>query len=282
MANDIVFLKPIGKVVSPVSNPVDEKWGDVVSEIHLKKEFASGLTGLETFSHIVVVYLMHESSWNADVDLVRRPQGRVDMPLTGIFAQRAKHRPNPVGITAVPVISITENVIKVKGLDAINNSPVIDIKPYFPVFDAVDDPVVPEWVNKLMEHYFFDELPRERNVLLVNAPALIKAAGELPKEIEEFFGRVNSKTDKISIARMKSPAGWSEPGQRPDFDEYSVVLKGMLRVAIRGTTIDVKQGQGVLCRRKEWVQYSTPDPDGAEYISVCMPAFSPELVHRDK
>lgn len=109
----------------------------------------------------------------------------------------------------------------------------------------------------------------------------IQAAGDMPKKIEEFVGRVNSKTDTVSIARMKSPSGWIEPGQTPEFDEYTVVLRGLLRVMTRTGAIDVKAGQAVIVRRNEWVQYSTPGTDGAEYIAVCLPAFSPEIVHRD-
>lgn len=115
----------------------------------------------------------------------------------------------------------------------------------------------------------------------IKAPAVITAAGNQPKIIEEFVGRVNSKTRDLSIARMKSPAGWSEPGQTPEFDEYTLVLSGMLRVATRQGTQDVRAGEAVIVRRGEWIQYSTPDPDGAEYIAVCLPAFSPDIVHRD-
>ncbi len=117
---------------------------------------------------------------------------------------------------------------------------------------------------------------------LIEKPAVIQAAGNKPKIIEEFFGRVNSKTLAVSIARMQSPGGWVEPGQTPEFDEYTVVLKGMLRVKSRGGTLDVKQGQGVLISKGEWVQYSSPEPGGAEYIAVCLPAFSPDTVHRDE
>lgn len=116
---------------------------------------------------------------------------------------------------------------------------------------------------------------------LISQPKVIEAAGNKPKRIEEFFGRVNSGTEAVSIARMVSPSGWLEPGQTPEFDEYTVVLKGMLRVASREGTLDVLPGQGVLVRGGEWVQYSTPAAEGAEYIAVCMPAFSPATVHRD-
>jgi len=116
---------------------------------------------------------------------------------------------------------------------------------------------------------------------LVTTPTRIVAAGNKPKAIDEYVGRVNSKTDAVSIAHMRSPAGWVEPGQTPEFDEYTVVLKGLLRVKHAGGTIDVRAGQAVIARRGEWVQYSSPEPEGAEYVAVCVPAFSPETVHRD-
>ncbi len=117
--------------------------------------------------------------------------------------------------------------------------------------------------------------------LPIRKPTVIRAAGNKPKIIEEFVGRVNSKTDAASIARMKSPSGWIEPGQTPEFDEYTLVLRGMLRVSSRSGTFDVNAGEAIITRKGEWVQYSTPGPEGAEYIAVCVPAFSPETVHRD-
>lgn len=133
---------------------MDEGWGEVKSEIHINEELAAGLSGVDSFSHIVVVFEMHQSSWNPAKDLVRRPQGRDDMPLIGIFAQRAKHRPNPVGVTAVRLLGLEANVLKVQGLDAIDGTPVLDIKPYFPQYDDVPDARNPEWVARLMEKYF--------------------------------------------------------------------------------------------------------------------------------
>ena len=115
----------------------------------------------------------------------------------------------------------------------------------------------------------------------LTTPTVIRAVGNKPKTIEEFIGRVNSKTEAVSIARMKSPAGWIEPGQTPEFDEYTLVLKGMLRVMTRSGVHEVQAGEAIIASRGEWVQYSTPGPDGAEYIAVCTPAFSPESVHRD-
>lgn len=116
---------------------------------------------------------------------------------------------------------------------------------------------------------------------LVPTPTRIQAAGNKPKIIEEFIGRVNTKTASTSIARMQSPAGWVEPGQRPEFEEFTVVLRGMLRVKTEKETLDVRAGQAVIAHRGEWVQYSSPEEGGAEYIAVCLPAFSPDTVHRD-
>jgi mannose-6-phosphate isomerase-like protein (cupin superfamily) len=116
---------------------------------------------------------------------------------------------------------------------------------------------------------------------LITQPTRIEAAGNKPKLIDEFFGRVNSGDSGLSIARMRSPAGWIEPGQAPEFDEYTVVLTGLLRVEHRDGAIDVAAGQAVVVRGGEWVRYSTPDPAGAEYIAVCLPAFSLDSVHRD-
>ncbi len=116
---------------------------------------------------------------------------------------------------------------------------------------------------------------------LIQRPTRIEAAGNKPKVIDEYVGLVNSGHGPLSIAHMRSPAGWLEPGQRPDFDEYTVVLRGMLQVTHKGGTFEVKAGQAVVCQRGEWVQYSTPGPDGAEYIAVCLPAFTPQTVHRD-
>lgn len=113
----------------------------------------------------------------------------------------------------------------------------------------------------------------------IAAPTLITAAGHPPKKIEEFIGRVNSKTDALSVARMTSPAGWVEPGQTPEFEEYTVVLRGALHVESRAGTIVVAAGQAIITHAGEWVRYSTPQ--GAEYIAVCLPAFSPATVHRD-
>ena len=115
----------------------------------------------------------------------------------------------------------------------------------------------------------------------IEAPRIIEAAGNKPKVIEEYIGRVASGTADVSVARMRSPSGWVEPGQTPEFDEYTVVLRGMLRVTTREGDVDVRAGQAIITPRGEWVRYSTPEPEGAEYIAVCLPAFSMDTVHRD-
>lgn len=117
---------------------------------------------------------------------------------------------------------------------------------------------------------------------LIPAPTIVEAAGNKPKRIEEYIGRVNSGTDGLSIARMKSPGGWVEPGQTPEFTEYTMVLQGLLRVTTKEGDIDVRAGQGIITHPGEWVKYSTPEAEGAEYIAVCLPAFSPATVHRDE
>jgi mannose-6-phosphate isomerase-like protein (cupin superfamily) len=116
---------------------------------------------------------------------------------------------------------------------------------------------------------------------LIAAPTRVEAAGNKPKLIDEYIGRVNSQTSAASVAHMRSPGGWQEPGQTPEFDEFTVVLRGMLRVEHRGGTIDVRAGQAVIAHRGEWIRYSTPEMEGAEYIAVCLPAFAMDTVHRD-
>ena len=114
---------------------------------------------------------------------------------------------------------------------------------------------------------------------LIPAPTVIPVPGN--KEVHEYIGRINTTAEQISVAHMRSPSGWSEPGQTPEFDEYTLVLRGSLRVEHGGGAIDVHGGQAILCHKGEWVRYSTPGPDGAEYVAICLPAFSPATVHRD-
>lgn len=116
---------------------------------------------------------------------------------------------------------------------------------------------------------------------LIKSPTIIEAAGNKPKIIREFIGRVNSSNQKVSIAKMTSPAGWEEPGQKPEFDEYTLVLKGILRVETKENVFNVIAGQAIITYAGEWIRYSTPNAEGAEYVAVCLPAFSQETVHRD-
>ncbi len=116
---------------------------------------------------------------------------------------------------------------------------------------------------------------------LIQAPIQVAAIGDPPKTIEEFVGRASNGDESVSVAQMKSPSGWAEPGQRPEFDEYTLVLRGALTVEHEGGRFEVPTGQAVHTRPGEWVRYSSPGPDGAEYVSICLPAFSPDTVHRD-
>ncbi len=148
-----MLCEPIGFVRAPVKEGVDEDWGSVVSEIVIDQSYAKGLMGLRDFSHVLVVFHMHKSTFDLATDLVRRPQGRADMPIVGIFAQRAKHRPNPVGVTATELLGVEGNILRVRGLDAIDGTPVLDIKPYFPAYDR-REAKTPPWVEELMKGYF--------------------------------------------------------------------------------------------------------------------------------
>ena len=144
----------IGVVHSPASEAVDEGWGAVESRIVLAPEYRAGLRGLEEFSHVLVVALLHGAAFDPARHLVRRPRGLADMPELGIFAQRAKDRPNPLGVTVVPLVAVTADGITVRGLDAIDGTPILDLKPYFPQFDSAAGARVPEWVGRLMTGYF--------------------------------------------------------------------------------------------------------------------------------
>jgi tRNA (adenine37-N6)-methyltransferase len=144
----------IGTIRNTVREPTDEGWGSVVSEVVLDDDLAAGLDGIEAFSHVLILFWMHRAGEAEPVRMCRRPQGRADMPEVGIFAQRARHRPNPVGVTAVRLLRREGSRLIVQGLDAIDGTPVMDVKPYVPAYDTVASPRVPEWIVRLMAHYF--------------------------------------------------------------------------------------------------------------------------------
>ena len=148
-----IVIEPIGHVRNNVKNKKDVSWGSDVSCIELKEEYFSGLSGLQDFSHAIILFYLDKAIYEKDKHLQRRPQNRDDMPLVGIFSQRGKDRPNHIGMTSAEIVSVSERELIVKGLDAIDGTPVIDIKPYYPVYDR-KDATVPEWVDRLMEHYF--------------------------------------------------------------------------------------------------------------------------------
>ena len=148
-----IEMKPIGRVENTVSEKKDTAWGENVSSITLEEQYAGGLSGLEQFSHAIILYYLDQAQYMKEKHLQRRPQNREDMPKVGIFSQRAKDRPNHIGMTSVEIVSVSDRTLTVKGLDAVNGTPVLDIKPYYPVYDR-KEAVVPGWVNRLMEHYF--------------------------------------------------------------------------------------------------------------------------------
>jgi tRNA-Thr(GGU) m(6)t(6)A37 methyltransferase TsaA len=147
-------LEPIGIVKNGVREARDEDWSSVVSELRLRPELAAGLRGLEEFSHVLVVFHMHEASFRPEEHLVRRPRDRADMPLLGIFAQRARHRPNPIGSTTAALARVEGSSVFVRGLDAIDGTPVLDLKPHVPIFHSPSDIRQPEWILRLMSGYF--------------------------------------------------------------------------------------------------------------------------------
>jgi tRNA (adenine37-N6)-methyltransferase len=149
-----IQLTPIGSVVNGVHDAGDSGWGEVVSELRLRPELAPGLRGLDGFSHAVVVYYMHEAGFSPEEHLLRRPRNRADMPLLGIFSQRAKHRPNPIGVTVVRIERLEGDALFVRGLDAIDGTPILDIKPHVRMFDSPPDASEPEWIGRLLEGYF--------------------------------------------------------------------------------------------------------------------------------
>ncbi len=153
MSSTEILLRPIGWVRSAISEPIDEGWGSVESEIVVESELRNGLRGLDAFSHVLVVTFLHGASFEPARHLVRRPRGLAEMPEVGIFAQRAKDRPNPLGVTCVPLVAVREEGVRVRGLDAIDGTPVLDLKPYFHEFDAAADARSPAWVRALMQDY---------------------------------------------------------------------------------------------------------------------------------
>ncbi|RKM55784.1 tRNA (N6-threonylcarbamoyladenosine(37)-N6)-methyltransferase TrmO [Butyrivibrio sp. X503] len=148
-----IVMTPIGKVQNDVVNRKDVSWGEDTSSIVLEKEYVSGLKGLEDFSHAIIFFFLDKAKYEKEKHLQRRPQNREDMPLVGIFSQRGKDRPNRIGMTSVEIVSVSDDTLVVKGLDAVDGTPVLDIKPYYPVYDK-KEATVPEWVDRLMEHYF--------------------------------------------------------------------------------------------------------------------------------
>lgn len=280
----MIELNPVGRVRSPRIEVTDDDWDGVVSEIELAPLFGpEALTGILEFSHIEVVYVFDQVVPEKIVTGTRRPRRNPAWPETGIFAQRGKNRPNRLGVSVARLLGCEGTVLKVQGLDAVDGSPVLDIKPVMREFLPRGVLRQPAWSHELMLGYWFEGAVAEKALpRLISAPTRIEAAGQPPKLIEEFIGRVNSGTESVSIARMVSPSGWREPAQTPEFDEFTVVLRGELQVETHHGTYHVKGGEAIVVPAGVWVRYSSPAPEGAEYIAVCVPAFSPATVHREE
>lgn len=149
-----ITVQPVGVIHNEIQQAMEADWGKVVSTIHFDAALVPGLTGLADWSHVLVVFSMHQTQFEMAQDLLRRPQARADMPQVGIFAQRGSRRPNTIGVTAVRLLGVEGPVVTVRGLDAIDGTPVLDIKPYAPIYDGVSDPLVPAWFIQLMQGYF--------------------------------------------------------------------------------------------------------------------------------
>jgi tRNA-Thr(GGU) m(6)t(6)A37 methyltransferase TsaA len=149
-----IKIVEIGHVENDINRQMDINWGSTKSRVVLLDNYVGGLTGLEKFSHAIIITYLHEAKFISEKHIRRRPRNLPEMPLVGIFSQRAKNRPNPIGLTSVKIIEVFEDSLLVEGLDAINGTPVLDIKPYYPQYDMVGNAIVPEWVNALMKNYF--------------------------------------------------------------------------------------------------------------------------------
>lgn len=147
-------LNKIGVVKNNITDRMDANWGEVISRIVVEPHLDGGLYGLNDFSHVIIISYLHQSQFNKENHLKRRPRNLSSMPKVGIFSQRAKNRPNAIGVTAVEILEVSDNELIVKGLDVINNTPILDIKPYYPEYDKKEETIVPEWVNRLMGGYF--------------------------------------------------------------------------------------------------------------------------------
>jgi tRNA (adenine37-N6)-methyltransferase len=150
----MIKLQPIGIIRSPVTKMSQGNWGQVQAEIHLNDEYVQGIKGLEEFSHVVVVFYMHQATFVSSEHLIRRPRAQANQPEIGVFAQRTKYRPNPIGITTVKLLGIDHNVLTVLALDALDSTPVLDLKPYMPAFDRVESARLPAWVVEFEKGYF--------------------------------------------------------------------------------------------------------------------------------
>ena len=273
-------MDPIGHVRGGRATVEDDGWAEVVSTIELDPQQldSTALAGLDAFSHLEIVFVFDRVDPATVCRGSRHPRGRKDWPEVGILAQRAKDRPNRIGISVCELRGVSGHTIEVAGLDAVDGSPVLDVKPYMSGFAPRVPVREPAWSRELMAGYWnADPGP---GVIAVLRPSVVSAHGTPPKEIQEFLGEASTGEDGLSLAVMHSPAGWTEPRQVTEFTEVSVVVAGAMVVHIPdGGELSVEAGEGVSVPPGTPVRYATPE--GATYVSLCRPAFRPDRLQRD-
>jgi tRNA-Thr(GGU) m(6)t(6)A37 methyltransferase TsaA len=233
-------LEPIGVIRSSRADPRDDRWDEETARVELSASYPEeAFDGLEDFSHVEVIFGFDQVRESEVERGARHPRGNTAWPRVGIFAQRAKMRPNRLGVTVARLQRREGRTLTVSGMDAIDGTPVFDVKPVMREFLPRGGVTQPSWVSELMSSYWGSPT---RQVQLIPAPVHVEAAGSPPKVILEFMGRVSTQSQDFSVAQMKSPAGWSEPGQTPEFDELTVVLRGSLTVETSGATHEISSG----------------------------------------
>ena len=272
-------MEPIGYVRGGRTTIEDDGWAQVVSSVELDPDQidAAGLEGLGAFSHVEVVYVFDQVDPETICRGKRHPRGRADWPEVGILAQRAKDRPNRIGVTVCALRSVTNMTIEVAGLDAVDGTPVLDVKPYMSGFAPRGPVREPSWARELMQDYWEAE---GATMIARLRPTVVSAKGAPPKHIHEFVGGASSGDDSLSLAVMHSPAGWTEPAQMARFTEVTIVMEGTVVLHLAdGDEIRVESGEAVSVPPDTPVRYATPS--STVYVSLCRPAFRPDRVTRD-
>lgn len=273
-----ISVKPIGRVRGARDSIEDDAWGGVTSTIELDPEQLEpdALDGLDGFSHVEVVFVLDRVDPDTVCRGARHPRGRADWPAVGILAQRGKDRPNRIGVTVCRLRALSPYRLEVSGLDAVDDTPVLDVKPYMSGFAPRGPVREPDWSHELMDGYWYAE--GDRSGIERLRPHVVSAHGSPAKDIHEFIGMASTGDDGLSLAVMHSPAGWTEPDQITRFSEISVVIEGSLALDTPAGPLQIEAGEAVLVPPGTPVCYATPE--AAVYISLCRPAFRPDRLAR--